>query len=513
VRSPAKTKKKKKEASEESKAPPTERGARPSAPGGRRPCPSFFKDPSPGSVAEVYFELRCEGRYAGDVPGGGGYEEYFRNLKRELGHDPIGGHYYPQFRVAKAIAAIVQDSGAPAAEELQRLQDEWEATGRPFWEHFYDKATRDLGVPLRKVPFTASGASSALRELGGAAAGAAAADAPGKRSARRGGAAERAAVPPAPPDPRQEAYVEETAFLYHDPLKPRQDPLEAGVADEDLRPLPPPPPLPGAPAGCECAWSSREDGDGRFVTVDFRRHAAVPAADRDHFARLAERDDVVLVAEGVLPGTWTHDFVLGHVRRNFASRPFYKFRRFDRLPGSGDDHDEWTEADDHAAMRVDDFLAYVRLARAVRDGPGSGAGGAAASASEEEDPTKSREDRRGAAVSPEATAAAAVDPMFTYVDPRTREPVTVDVKDTTFYMIDIEMYEAVPDLDDKFRRAFKLEDFYPGGELDLMKAVSKTSARSLARFVRAPPCGVVLFLAPSRPCLLPPADTFCSKST
>jgi hypothetical protein len=134
----------------------------------------------------------------------------------------------------------------------------------------------------------------------------------------------------------------------------------------------------------------------------------------------------------------------------------------------------------------------------VRDGPGSGAGGAAASASEE-DPPKSREDRRGAAVSPEATAAAAVDPTFTYVDARTREPVTVDVNDTTFYMIDIEMYEALPDLDDKFRRAFKLEDFYPGGELDLMKAVSKR-VRSLA-LARASALGW-FFSGPAPPLLV-----------
>jgi hypothetical protein len=425
--------------------------------------PSFFKNPEPDSVLDVYLELRCEGKYSGTVPCEGGFEVYFKNLKMELGHDPIGGKYFPQYRVAKGIAALAEsDPDSNVREELAKMQEEWEATCRPFWQHFYDKASRHMGNTPGKIPFASDGAlNSACRRQVGDAVPLAGAKILGKR--RTGSKAfNRASVLPIP-DPNQDAhYVEQTAFLYHDPLKPKVNPLETGVADDDLQPLPPPSPLPELPTDRKCEWLDYDDANGHVVVVNFRDHSTVPAVDRYHFARLAERDDIVLIAEGVLPNSWTHDFVLKHVRRNFADREYHKIRRFDRhraLPsGASDDEgegDEWKEADEHVSMQVDDFLKYLRRVRAVRDGHGEGT-------------TLQNNENSGSTLPPEATA---MDPMFTYRDPKTNEPTTVNVNDTTFYMIDIENYEALPDLDDKFKRAFKLEDFYPGGELDLMRAV------------------------------------------
>jgi hypothetical protein len=52
---------------------------------------------------------------------------------------------------------------------------------------------------------------------------------------------------------------------------------------------------------------------GRVVAANFEKLPIIPKADHQKLAELAEQDDIVLVVEGVLPETWTKEFVLSQV--------------------------------------------------------------------------------------------------------------------------------------------------------------------------------------------------------
>jgi hypothetical protein len=443
--------------------------------------PAFFRDPNPASLVDVYHEFCGLGRFASpSLPGG--YERKYELKRKETGRDPLGGAVYPQYRVVRRVLALAREEShgfVTVEEQMERMEEEWKHSGRPFWLHFHE-LTKHMGAAGR-VPFAAHAREiqpssppkanklksdgpypppgSASRPKRGGASAADAGEAPARAKRLRRPATDSGAIggPKAPPtpdsrvpigpvrDPNQNAYVEETSFLFHDPLDVGGDhPLEVGVSAAYLKPLPPPAPLPTFPSRLQCEWSVLP-GDERVVEVNFRNHPTIPAADRQFFAELAERNDLVLIAEGILPNSWTSDFVLAHTRRILGDHVNDKIRRFDRDPDGG----EWKECEDHVSMHVDDYFRYLKQVSAVRDAP------------------RNQPDSRRASHTDD-------DLIFSYVDPRSNETISVNVNDTTFYMIDVEMYESLPQLDDKFKMDFKMQECLPGGDLDLMRAVRRS---------------------------------------
>jgi hypothetical protein len=181
---------------------------------------------------------------------------------------------------------------------------------------------------------------------------------------------------------------------------------------------------------------------GRVVVANFEKTPIIPNADRQLLAELAERDDIVLIVEGVLPATWTKEFVLSQVTRSMGDDVFGGIVRFDRDPRTPS---KWEESKQHLAMKVEEFLNYLKLVTRFRDFSGANSEG---------------DDK-------------ACSFLFKFKDHSSGDGVetTIDVRCTTLYMIDLEMKNNVSRLNTDFVTAFKLPEFLPGGKLDLMSAV------------------------------------------
>jgi hypothetical protein len=83
-------------------------------------------------------------------------------------------------------------------------------------------------------------------------------------------------------------------------------------------------PLPQAPARAlnerclelHCKWSIHPMCE-RIVIADFRMCDTVPYPDRHFLAELVQRDDIVVLAKGVLPNSFRKEFVLQQISAQF----------------------------------------------------------------------------------------------------------------------------------------------------------------------------------------------------
>jgi len=211
-------------------------------------------------------------------------------------------------------------------------------------------------------------------------------------------------------------YVEEEAWRYHNPPLPEENAaveatseetkedekedkrddekdhdrddekqgekkLFAGVSHDDLRPLPPPPPLDlnRFPNTNFCTWTF--DDDTRVLHADFRRQdgadVCLTAKDEKFLLEMYERDDITVVSEGLAASLDRQKWTLDYLSRIAGDEYYHKFRRFDKAnpeqeairpktKASSIDEQRESGKMDHAeidtclSMKVKDYVNYLR---------------------------------------------------------------------------------------------------------------------------------------------------------
>lgn len=277
-------------------------------------------------------------------------------------------------------------------------------------------------------------------------------------------------------------YVEEHAWRYHNPpLPPAKVPAVAEplktqqfpyVSHEELRPLPPPPPVPTVfPNTPFCRWSF--DEDTRVLYADFRRPSGesgdvvVTLEDEKFLLEMYERDDITVISEGLVSGLDKEKWTLDYMSRLAGDEYYHRFRRFDKQKVADikpkkkstkkskadapnePENDKFVavahaEIDKMLSMKVKDFIGYLRKRGSAL--------------------TKLNE---GTLSAEEKTA------LCTYSFPdHIGVEHKIDVTETALYMLDYDMVKLLPTLYDDFQSCFKLKDCLPGGAHCMMNCVN-----------------------------------------
>jgi hypothetical protein len=237
-----------------------------------------------------------------------------------------------------------------------------------------------------------------------------------------------------------EFYVEERAFLYHDPPMPKAGvhPSEEAVSAEDLSPLPKAPrvKLPENPQG---EWTFCEES--RVLLINFSGVEEVSLAEKRAFAEMLQRDDITVVSEGLLEGIDKEMLTLGYIAG--VVKGSHKFRRFQR--DSTGDYVRYEEKKGVVTMKISDFREYLERRQRVVNLPSSAG---------------------------EAEAA------FSFEN-RDGQEVTVDVNDP-LYLFDLDMRNRLPSALANFNESVKIPEILPGGKWCMMNEVL---AQTLVEFV------------------------------
>ena len=223
-------------------------------------------------------------------------------------------------------------------------------------------------------------------------------------------------------------YVEETAFLYHDPPMVKQE-YEEHVPAADLRPLPKPLPPPEIPEALSKHWTY--DPQSRVLLGNFSNGRQVSDQDKEYIRAMMQRDDITVVSEGLFPRARMDKFSPHFILKDTMDQFYHKFRQFKRVEVDG--LVTYHELDGYLSMRVSKFFAYQELRWRLQNG--------------------GTEDSR-----------------FTYEDDEGKCHV-IDVSDNIIYMVDVEMSTYTPHLDCHFKKYFELEEALPGGEWCMMNSV------------------------------------------
>jgi hypothetical protein len=225
-------------------------------------------------------------------------------------------------------------------------------------------------------------------------------------------------------------YIEERAYLFHDPPMPdtgirlREQAVTAG----NLPPLPDAPPV-VIPTKTDCKWTFCEES--RVLLVNFNGVDKVSPTDKRAFAEMLQRDDITVVAEGLLEGINP-----GLLRLEYMAvtmKDHHRFRRYKR--DSSGDYVTYEEKKGHLSMKLSDFLEYLK--------------------------------QRKQALNPSRNGKT--ETAFSFMDRELKE-VNVDVTDP-LYLIDMDMPNRLPHLFAKFSQALKLPEILPGGEWCMTKEV------------------------------------------
>ena len=248
-------------------------------------------------------------------------------------------------------------------------------------------------------------------------------------------------------DDPNEFYVEETAHIYHNPPFPSE--LTNGVTIEDLRPVPPPQPLPVFPETNHCQWSF--DEKSRVLIADFtpsegedgkqqQQHFVMTIEDSKFLFEMFERDDITMISRGLLnlskvdPSLWSLDYVSRCVGREF----YHKFRRFDRVINP-EGMEVYNEMDTLYSMRFEDFVQYCDLRKTY---------------------LKERQNNN-----------FKEEPMFSFED-HVGKTHSLGVWTSALYMIDVDIMRLMPLLNENFLESFELSSVLPGGSHCMMNSVS-----------------------------------------
>jgi hypothetical protein len=208
-------------------------------------------------------------------------------------------------------------------------------------------------------------------------------------------------------------YIEERAYLYHDPPMP-----DTGIC---LPPLPDTPPV-VIPTKTDCKWNFCEES--RVLLVNFNGVDEVSPADKRAFAEMLQRDDITVVAEGLLEGIRPE--LLGLEFMAQTVKDHLRFRRYER--DSSGEYVTYEEKKGHLSMKLSDFLKYLKQRKKALD------------------PSRN----------------AQTETAFSFRD-RELKKVKVDVTDP-LYLIDLDMPNRLPHLFAKFTQAVKIPEILPGGK-------------------------------------------------
>ena len=268
-------------------------------------------------------------------------------------------------------------------------------------------------------------------------------------------------------DPNQ-YYIEETAHLYHNPPFPSE--WTNGVSIEDLRAIPPPPPLPSFPNTGSCDWSF--DEKSRVLIADFstcsiakenvRRQDIMTPEDSKFFFEMYERDDITVISRGLLnlskvdTSLWSLDYVRRCVGREY----YHKFRRFDRFIDEKG-IEIYTEMDTLYSMRFEEYVQYCDQRKSYLEKRMERVDNC--DVKEEANALKEDEKRKEN------------EPYFTFEDHIGRAH-TIGVWTSALYMIDVDMMRLIPLLNANFLESFELPSVLPGGSQCMMNSVSLTKA-------------------------------------
>jgi hypothetical protein len=218
-------------------------------------------------------------------------------------------------------------------------------------------------------------------------------------------------------------YIEERAYLFHDPPMPDTGirTKERAVSADDLPPLPAAPPL-VIPTKTECKWTFNEES--RVLLVNFNGIDRVSTGDKRAFAEMLQRDDITVVAEGLLEGINPKLLSLDYMA--VTVKDHHRFRRYKR--DSSGDYVTYEEKKGHLSMKLSDFIEYLKQRKKALTSSGSGK----------------------------------TETAFSFLDRELKE-VNVDVTDP-IYLIDMDMPNRLPHVFAKFNQAVKIPELLPGGE-------------------------------------------------
>jgi hypothetical protein len=241
-------------------------------------------------------------------------------------------------------------------------------------------------------------------------------------------------------DPNK-CYVEEEAYLYHDPPFPTD--TSDGVLARDLRPIPPPSPMPTLPDSGSCRWTF--DENSRVLVADFIRNSPtepllMDPIDSKFFFEMLERDDITVISRGLLKCSHLDSSLwnLDHISQVLGNEFYHKFRRFDRVVDK-QGFETCSEKDTLYSMRFADYARYY-----------------------DQRMTYTEAERLG--TSPSS------DPTFTFVDHMNKEH-SINVRTTALYMIDVDMIRLMPWLFENFMDSFEMKAVLPGGSHCMMNSV------------------------------------------
>mmetsp|Transcript_1622 Transcript_1622/g.2385 ORF Transcript_1622/g.2385 Transcript_1622/m.2385 type:complete len:1247 (+) Transcript_1622:125-3865(+) len=234
-------------------------------------------------------------------------------------------------------------------------------------------------------------------------------------------------------------YIEEEAHLYHNPPLPSRE--SEGVEPQDLKPIPPPEPLPEFPTTGKCEW--KFDEIHRVLLADFSPSSS-PNADMDpvderFFLQMLERNDITVVSEGLVstetldPGLWK----LEHMQHSLGGEYYHKFRRFDTTMDENG-FEKCREVDSLLSMKIGNYIDYLNK----------------------------RQDHLSEKLR---------DPRFTFIDHEGNENNIQDVGISALYMIDMDIIKSLPGLYSNFMESFKIRELLPGGLYCMMNKVTPTA--------------------------------------
>ena len=224
-------------------------------------------------------------------------------------------------------------------------------------------------------------------------------------------------------------YVEELSYRFF------RTGIDYTTSELDaLLPLPPPFPFRFNPPQLNDGVVWRCDDTTRIVTVDFTNVSTIDWEHKLYYSHLLERDDILLLSEGLLPGS------IGDVRlflkglsSDMGPVPLKLFREFRAIKQGG--FRKFKErTDEHISMTVTDYVRYLELFYGDNN-----------------------------------------DEPFSYTNENGTTISISNVKDVVFYLLDVDMSQKLSHFDQDFKEAFKMKEILPGGEWCLLNYVSTDS--------------------------------------
>lgn len=239
-----------------------------------------------------------------------------------------------------------------------------------------------------------------------------------------------------------EHFIEEMAFLYHDPKLPEQCLTLPEEPKVDLAALPDPVmfdfDLDDSDFKSTVKFKWNFDEENRVLLIDFKglEYSQLTGTDLAFFASMLERDDITVISDGLLDiealdwDLWD----LRMIQRQVGDRVHHKFKRFVQ---DGESPAIFSEVGQLLEGQIKTFVDYVLLhdSKEHLDNPdvllnGTGEG---------------------------------------------NEAVAIDVVKDTVYMIDFDLPRILPRNYDDFLENFKIHEMLPGGKWCMMNSLPKSA--------------------------------------